>query len=72
MIFTSSKFLKLLLKGTEVTTEHQKIPKISFKSIKKACFCLQKSLGKSPLQKLEESPFSGLYLLVAMQKEKRK
>ena len=51
-----SKLPRLLLKVTEVTTEHKKWPKISTNSVK--------SLGRSPMQELQVSPLSGLYLLV--------
>ena len=59
-----SKLLWLLVKVTEVTTEHQKISKNSIKISKPKG---QKNLsaeGRSPPQELEESPHSGLYLLV--------
>ena len=62
--FFSSNLVRLLLKVTEVTTENQKLPKINKKKALKALFLLkgQKNLG--PLQELDESPRSGLYLLV--------
>ena len=50
--------LRLLLKGNEVTTEHQKRSKTSKK---KASFF--RPLGRSRLQELELSLRSGLYLL---------
>ena len=58
--------LRLLLNGTEVTTEHNKWPKISTKSVKSYFFCKKgkKSLDQSPLQELEERPHNGLYLVV--------
>ena len=63
-----SKLLRLLLKVTEVTTEHQKWPKISENSIKSPTFAQRAkkapALGRSPPQELEVSPRSGLYLLV--------
>ena len=58
----------LLLKVTEVTTVHQKWRKVSQNSIKISFFArrAKKALaeGRSPLLELEESPRSGLYLLV--------
>ena len=50
------KKLKLLLKVTEITTEHQKWPKISKNS--------KKTVRQNPPQELEVSPRSGLYFLV--------
>ena len=63
-----SKLIRLLLKITEVTTEHQKLPKISTNS-KKTFFLheWQKKVsakGQSPAQELEVSLHSRLYLLV--------
>ena len=48
--------LRLLLNVTEVTTEHQKWPKISTKSMKSSFF--------ARMAKKKVSPRSGLYLLV--------
>ena len=53
-------WLRLLSKATEITTKHQKLPKIKFFFSLKG----KKSLNKSPQQELEESPHSWLYLLV--------
>ena len=50
------KCLRLLVKFTEVTTEHQKLPKTSKNSMK--------GLSRSPLQELEVGPRSGPYLLL--------
>ena len=61
--------LMLLLKVTEVTTEHKKWPKISNNSIKSS-FSDQReeknplAIDRSPLEELEGSLRSGLYLLV--------
>ena len=44
----------------EVTTKHQKWPKISSNNLKSSFF----AEGWSPPQELEESPRIGLYLLV--------
>ena len=52
----------------EVTTEHQKWPKISTKSVNSSFFARwakkASAEGRSPPQELEGSPRSGLYLLV--------
>ena len=60
------KVIQVTTKITEVTTEQQKLPKISTNSLKKN-FCPKgkKSLGldQSSLQELEVSPRRGLYLL---------
>ena len=65
-----SKWLRLLLKIAEVTTEHQKWPKISTNSVKSSSFAQRakkaSAEGWSPPQKLEVSPHSGLYLLVIL------
>ena len=53
ILFTVTKELLNIL---EITTEHQKWPKISTNSVK--------SLGQNPPHELEVSPRSGLYLLV--------
>ena len=64
-----SNLLRLLLKVVKVTTEHQKLPKMST-SCMKSFFLLPKSQkkasteGQSFLQELEVSLGSGLYLLV--------
>ena len=64
-----SKLLRVLLNVTEVTTEHQKWPKIGTHSVK-AFFCPKgkkaSAESQSPPQELEVSPRSGLYLLVAL------
>ena len=65
--FYGVAFLRLLLKVTEVTTEHQKRHKIGKKNSIKSFFSAQrvkKTFGRSPLQELEVSLLSGLYLLV--------
>ena len=56
-----SKLLRFLLKVIEVTTEHQKSPKMGlfFRRAKKALV-----KGQSHPQELEESPHRGLYFLV--------
>ena len=63
-----SNLLRLLIKVTEVTTEHQKWPKVSQKSIKSPFFARRAKNasdgGRSPPQELEVSPRSGLYLLM--------
>ena len=53
-----SNLLRLLLKVTDVTTEHQKWPEISNNKKKHN----NNKKGQSPPQELEESPCSGLYL----------
>ena len=62
------KLLRLLLKVTEVTTEHQKWPEISTNSIKIYFFTRMgkkaSAKGQSPPQVLEVNPHSGLYILV--------
>ena len=69
-----SKFLRLLLKVTKVTTGHQKLPKMGQNSIKSSFFArrAKKSLGRSPPQELEVGPRSGPYLLVCQKWEKFK
>ena len=63
-----SKLLRLLLAITDVATKYQKYPKTSKKSFKS--FSLTEgqkknsSVGQSPLQELEVSPRSELYLAV--------
>ena len=63
------KLLRLLLKVTEVTTEHQKWPKISTNIVKSPFFCPKgkkaPAEGQSPPQELEVSP---LYLLVILKR----
>ena len=63
-----SNLLRLLLKVTEVTTEHQKWPKVSQNSIKSSFFAqrAKKALaeGRRPPQELEVGLRSGPYLLV--------
>ena len=54
------KSVMLQLKVTEVTTEHQKCPKMSKNSQRAKTASVE---GQSPSQKLEERPRSGLYLL---------
>ena len=54
---------KLKIKFSKVTTEHQKLPKVSQKSLI-SFFFARKSLGQSSPQELEVSPRSGPYLLV--------
>ena len=65
-----SRLLRLLLKVTEVTTEHQNWPKKRENSIKSPFFArrakIASALGQSPSQELEVSPHSGLYLLVLL------
>ena len=55
-----SKLLMLLLKVTEVTTEHQKWPKVSQNSIKSPFFARRAKKtsagGRSPPQELEVKP----------------
>ena len=55
-----SKFLRLLLKVTKITTGHQKFTKIGQNSI--ISFYFPK--GRSPPQELEVGPRRGPYLLV--------
>ena len=57
----------LLLKVTKVTTEHQKWPDI-ISIINLFCPKGKKSLSLSPAQDIEESPRSGQYLLVFVNK----
>ena len=62
-----SKLIRLLRNLMEVTTEHQKWPKISTNSVKALLLPEgQKTLGngRSPRQEQEVSPRSELYLLV--------
>ena len=65
-----SKSLRLLLKVTEVTTGHQKWPKMGQSSIISSFFArrTKKALdeGQSPPQELEVGPRSGLYILVPL------
>ena len=62
----------LLIKVTEVITEHQKWPKICKNNIKSHVFAqrakIASAVGQSPPQQLEVSPRSVLYLLVCEQK----
>ena len=55
-----SKILRLLLKVTEVTTEHQRWPKVSKNSIKNPFFARRAKYasagGRSPPQELEVKP----------------
>ena len=66
--FFFSKLLRLLLNVTEVTTEHQKWPKISTNSVKSSFIARRgkkaSAEGRSPSQELEVSPRSRLYLIV--------
>ena len=54
------KLVRLLLKVTEITTEHQKWPKVSQNRIKSSFFCQRakntSAGGQSPLQELEVKP----------------
>ena len=63
-----SKFLRLLLKVTKVTTGHQKLPKMGRNSIISSFFAQRakraSAEGWSPPQELEVGPRSGPYLLV--------
>ena len=62
------KLLMLLLKITEVTTGHQKLPKVGQNSIRRSFFARRakkaSSGGRSPPQELEVGPRSGPYILV--------
>ena len=68
-IFFLPKLLRLLLKVIEVSTEHQKWPKIS-KNHEKPFFAqrvkIALAVGQSPPQELEVSLRSGQYLLVCL------
>ena len=63
-------YLRLLLNVTTVTTEHQKLPKMSQSCIKRFFFAprAKKALaeGRSPPQEVEVGPCSGPYLLVSL------
>ena len=65
-----SKLLTLLINFTEVTTEHQKWPKIITNSVKRRFFARRpkkaSAEGLSSPQELEVSPRSGLYLLAEL------
>ena len=61
-----SKFLRLLQKVTEVTTGHQKWPKMGQNNVISSFFFpkAKTSLGQSPPQELEVGPWCKRYLLV--------
>ena len=67
-IFFFLKFLVLLFRFTEVTTEHQKLPEIGQNSIISPFYQeRQKKVltkGQSPPKELEVGPCSGPYLLL--------
>ena len=63
-----SKLLRILLKVSRVTTEHQKWPKMNQNSIKSSLFAQRakkaSAEGQSLPQELEVGPRSGPYLIV--------
>ena len=66
-------FLGFFFKVTNVTTGHQKLPKMGQNSIISFFFARRakktSAEGRSPPQELEVSPRSGLYLLVLLKQE---